>query len=60
MSIEARRVSDPLDLDLQVVMRHPAWVLGMELRSSARAVYALNCWAISLIHITQFFLLLKK
>jgi hypothetical protein len=37
----------PLELELQVVLSCPVLVLGTELRSSARAGSALNCWAIS-------------
>lgn len=29
-----KRVSDPLELDSQAVVRHPMWVLGMELKFS--------------------------
>lgn len=36
------KVSEPLDLEFQAVVRHPLWVLGTELKVSARAVYALN------------------
>lgn len=30
-----------LDLELQMVVSHPTWVLGIEVESSARAIYAL-------------------
>jgi hypothetical protein len=30
-------------------VRHPMWVLGLELPSSARAAYSLNHWTISLV-----------
>lgn len=33
-----------------VVVSCPVWVLGIELGSGARAVHALNWWAISLVH----------
>lgn len=34
------------ELELQAVVSYPVWVLGTELKSSARAVSALNRWAI--------------
>lgn len=38
-----KRVLDPPKLVLEVVVNHPVWVLGNELRSSARAaIHALN------------------
>lgn len=37
-----KKESDPLVLDLEVVMSHQIQALGGELRSSARAIYALN------------------
>jgi hypothetical protein len=37
-----KMVLDFLELELQVVVSHPEWVLGTELRSSARAVCILN------------------
>lgn len=33
----------PLELELQVVANHPIWVPGTEVRSSERAISALNC-----------------
>lgn len=39
-------VCDPLELAFQVTVRHPAWVLRLELWSSARAESALNSWII--------------
>ena len=33
-----------LKVDIQVVQSHHTWVLGIELRSSAKGVHALNCW----------------
>lgn len=45
--------------DSQVVVIHPAWVLGVKLRSSGRAADALSCWIISpATH--ALFLLLKQ
>lgn len=32
-----------LELELQTVVCHLMWVLGIELWSSARAAYSLNC-----------------
>lgn len=40
------KVVGSLQLELQVVARHPTWVLGTGLRPSARTVYALDVWAI--------------
>lgn len=37
-----RRTLDTLELESQVVISHPGWVLGCKLRSSVRAVHALN------------------
>lgn len=41
MSVGAQGVQErvlvPLDLELQVVVIHPAWVLGTKLKSSGRA-----------------------
>lgn len=45
-----KRLSDPLELDLQAVVRHPMWVLvtlATKPRLSARAASALNYRAIS-------------
>lgn len=42
-----KRVSDPLELDLLVVVCYLAWVLGTKLGSSAGAVSTLNHQAIS-------------
>lgn len=39
--VEAERVGF-LELELQVVVNYPVWVLRTELRSSARAVCAFN------------------
>jgi hypothetical protein len=41
----------PLELELQMVVVYPAWMLGTELGSSVRAVCALNCGTISLASI---------
>lgn len=40
--LERSEVSDPLELELQVVVNHAVWVLGTKLGSFARAVSALN------------------
>lgn len=37
------RILDSLELELQVEVSHQTWVLGIELRSSGRAIQALNC-----------------
>lgn len=37
----------PLDLELQAIVNFVVWVLGVELKSSGRAVDALKCWAIN-------------
>lgn len=52
------RVSGPLELEIQVVMSHLAWVLGTELLlSSETAAGALNLWVISLAPCTLVFIL---
>lgn len=38
-----QRVSDPLELELEVVVSPLMWVLGTELGSSARTACILNC-----------------
>lgn len=43
MPVEMKRVLDPLELELQVVVNWPARVPGIQLGSSARAAFALNC-----------------
>jgi hypothetical protein len=40
-------VSDPLELELQLIVKHTTWALGTKLRSSERAASVLNCQAIS-------------
>lgn len=42
-----KRVSDPLELELQGVIRHPTWVLKIQLRSSVRVARVLSHWGIS-------------
>lgn len=37
-----RKIMDSLDLQSQVVMNHPLWVLGTKLRSSVRAAKGLD------------------
>lgn len=37
-----KRVSVHLELELQAVVRYLMWMLGIELRSSARAIHALS------------------
>lgn len=56
--MEARRESDPLELELQAVVYHK-WVLGIEPRSSGKAASALR----ALSHLptpSSCFLLFKK
>lgn len=40
--VNHRRASEPLELELQVIMSCPMWVLGPELKSSGRAVCTLT------------------
>lgn len=41
--VEAKRkVTDLGEVELWMVVRHPTWVFGTQLRSSARAVNGLN------------------
>lgn len=48
LSMEARRGQwIPLQLELQGVVSHLAWVMGSKLESSARAVSTLESWPIS-------------
>ena len=42
-----KRVLDPLELELQEVVSCLTWVLGAELRSSARVAHILNHGAMS-------------
>lgn len=42
-----KRVSDPLLLEIDLVVSCSAWVLGIKPWSSVREVQALNCWSIS-------------
>ena len=43
---DQKRTSDPRELELQAVVSHSVWMLGTELRSSARAMCTLNLWAL--------------
>ena len=38
-----KRASEPLELELQMVVSFLMWVLGTELKSSGQAGSALNC-----------------
>ena len=38
-----RRETGPLELEFRVIVTPPAWMLGTELGSSARAVCLSNC-----------------
>ena len=42
-----KRVSDPQEQEWQPVVSQPTWMPGIDLESSAKAVYTLNHWAIS-------------
>lgn len=42
--------SDSLKLELQALVSHLAWVLGIKRKTSGRVVHALNHGAISLFH----------
>lgn len=53
----SQRCRIPLELELQVVLSHLVWVLGIKLRSRGRAVHASNFGAISL---ASYLLFLKK
>jgi len=44
-----KRASDPLALEIQVVVSFLTWGLGTKLRFSARLVCTLNCWVHSLV-----------
>ena len=37
-----KRASQPLEMELEMVMSHPIWALGTEPRSSARSASVLN------------------
>lgn len=47
---DQKRVLDPLELELQVVVNHPKWKLESEPGSSARAVSALDTYHVSIYH----------
>lgn len=59
-----KRMTDPLELEIQAVVSHPLWVLGTEHGSSAKAGSALNYGAISqalwLFQMTHFVLWNRK
>ena len=42
-----KNVSDRLELEVQMVVSHPTWVLGTKPGSSGRTASALNCCVIS-------------
>lgn len=52
-----KKVLDPLELDLQVVMSHLKWVLGTKLRSFERDASTLNYWATSQLFVAGLFYL---
>lgn len=45
---------DPLELEIQMVISHPLWVLRTKFKSSARAVPTLKCWDNSVANIYYF------
>lgn len=45
------RVSDPLELELQMLMGHLLWVWEVELGSSRKVPSAPNCWDVSLVSV---------
>lgn len=44
-----KRASDPLELELEVIMNFSTWVLGIKLRSTWRTAGPLNHYVISLV-----------
>lgn len=42
-----KRVSDSLELELQAILSHLTWVLGIKFQSPEKAVDSLNPWAFS-------------
>lgn len=46
--LKLERVSDSVELKLELVVSHPMWVLATELQVSTKAEHALNLWAIFL------------
>lgn len=51
---QKKLLQGPVEFKLQGVVNSPMFVLAEKLRSSARAVCALNCWAIFLAHLLFF------
>lgn len=47
---DQKGVSDPLEQELLAAVSYQTWVLGLKLRSSIKAVHALNCWALLPAH----------
>lgn len=45
------------DLEWQLVLSHPRWMLATKLESSAKAVWAFNCWVISAALLLMHFIL---
>lgn len=46
MSLQSPEAMHLLELELQVVVSSPLWVLGTELRAEAELRHAVNLWAI--------------
>lgn len=40
--LQSLELADPLELDVQVIVSHLVWMLGIKLESSGRAVQALT------------------
>lgn len=48
MPTKAKKIPDPLGLELHVVVTHPVWFLGTKLHFSERTEHAFNFWVIFL------------
>lgn len=46
MSLQSPEAMELLELELQVVVSSPLWVLGTELRAEAELRHTVNLWAI--------------
>lgn len=59
-----KRMSIPLEMELQIVVRHLMWMLGTKFGSSARTTSSLNHWGISLVlsqkHLLEIFVLIYR
>lgn len=45
-SLQSPEVKHLLELEPQVVVSSPLWVLGTELRAEAELIHAVNLWAV--------------